>query len=160
MYWWGPLVLIATFIGMEFIAWFAHKYLMHGTMWFFHKDHHAGKQGFFERNDFFFLIFAIPSWLFIMLGMIYVNYFFVWIGYGIAVYGFVYFIVHDVYIHRRFKWIRDIDTPYFMAIRKAHKVHHKYLDKEHGECFGLLVVPRKYYIEAKNAFELKNRKKT
>jgi beta-carotene 3-hydroxylase len=145
---------------MEFIAWSAHKYLMHGTMWYFHRDHHSGKQGFFERNDFFFLIFAIPSWLFIMLGMIYNNYVFVWIGYGVAVYGFIYFVVHDVYIHRRFKWLRDIETPYFMAMRKAHKVHHKYLGKEDGECFGLLLFPRKYYIEAKKAFELKNQKKT
>jgi beta-carotene 3-hydroxylase len=60
-----------------------------------------------------------------------------------------------VYIHRRFKWLRDIDNPYFMAIRKAHKVHHKYRGKEHGECFGMLLVPRKYYLEAKKSFAKK-----
>jgi beta-carotene 3-hydroxylase len=109
----------------------------------------------FERNDVFFLIYAVPSWLCIMLGMMADNYIPVWIGYGIALYGFTYFMIHDVYIHRRFKWLRDIDHPYFMAIRKAHKVHHKHTGKEDGECFGMLIVPKKYYIEAKQIFSRK-----
>ena len=59
-----------------------------------------------------------------------------------------YFLVHDVFIHRRFNWLKKTDNIYFRAIRKAHKVHHKYLTKEDGECFGMLIVPRKYFIEA------------
>ncbi len=155
MYWWGPLVMLGAFFGMEFMAWATHKFLMHGTMWYFHRDHHQEEPGFFEKNDVFFLIYAIPSWLCIMLGMIFDHYVPVWIGYGIALYGFTYFMIHDVYIHRRFKWLRDIDHPYFMAIRKAHKVHHKHTGKHFGECFGMLVVPRKYYIEAKRSFARK-----
>lgn len=155
MYWWGPLVMLVSFVGMEFMAWATHKFLMHGWMWYFHEDHHDVKPRFFERNDVFFLIYAIPSWLCIMLGMMNDKYVPVWLGYGIALYGFTYFMIHDVYIHRRFKWLRDIDHPYFMAIRKAHKVHHKHIVKEHGECFGMLVVPRKYYKEAKLIFERK-----
>jgi beta-carotene 3-hydroxylase len=155
MYWWGPIVLILAFLGMEFMAWATHKYVMHGLMWHFHEDHHVVKPGFFERNDVFFLIYAIPSWLCIMMGMMYDTYVAVWIGYGIAAYGFAYFMFHDVYIHRRFKWLRDIDHPYFMAIRKAHKVHHKHLGKEKGECFGMLIVPLKYYREAKLSFKRK-----
>jgi hypothetical protein len=30
------------------------------------------------------------------------------------------------------------------AIRRAHKVHHKHMGKEQGECFGMLIVPWKY----------------
>jgi beta-carotene 3-hydroxylase len=155
MYWWGPFVMLFSFAGMEFMAWATHKFLMHGAMWYFHEDHHDVKHHFFERNDVFFLIYAIPSWLCIMLGMMSDNYVPVWIGYGIALYGFTYFMIHDVYIHRRIKWLRDIDHPYFMAIRKAHKVHHKHIGKEHGECFGMLLVPKKYYLEAKQTFERK-----
>jgi beta-carotene 3-hydroxylase len=147
--------MLGMFALMECVAWLTHKYLMHGPMWHLHSDHHVSEPGFFERNDLFFLIFAIPSWLCIMLGMIAGNFFAVWIGYGIALYGLAYFLVHDVYIHRRFKWLRDIDHPYFMAIRKAHKVHHKHLGKAHGECFGMLVVPRRYYTEAKILFRRK-----
>jgi beta-carotene 3-hydroxylase len=40
---------------------------------------------------------------------------------------------------------------YLRAIRKAHKVHHKHLGKEDGECFGMLVVPLKYFREAKRS---------
>src|SRR5574343_12409 len=158
MYWWGPFVMLGAFCIMEFMAWATHKFVMHGLMWHFHEDHHVEAPGFFERNDVFFLIYAIPSWLCIMLGMMYNNYIAVWIGYGIAMYGFAYFLIHDVYIHRRFKWLRDIDTPYFMAIRKAHKVHHKHLGKEDSEWFGMLWVPRKYYREAKKAFANKSAK--
>jgi beta-carotene 3-hydroxylase len=158
MYWWGPVVLFVAFFGMEFMAWATHKFLMHGGMWYFHRDHHQEERVFFEKNDVFFLIYALPSWLCIMLGMIYNHYLPVWIGYGIALYGFAYFLIHDVYIHRRFKWLRDIDHPYFMAIRKAHKIHHKYRDKEDGECFGMLIVPKKYYQEAKRTFQRKQTK--
>jgi len=79
----------------------------------------------------------------------------VWIGTGIAAYGLAYFLVHDVFIHQRFKWFRRTENTYFMAIRKAHKVHHKHLTKEDGECFGMLFVPRKYWQDAKRAMEMK-----
>jgi beta-carotene 3-hydroxylase len=148
-------IVIGTFIGMEGVAWFAHKHLMHGTMWFFHSDHHVHEPGFFEKNDAFFLIFAIPSaWCFIS-GSMAGGDFRVWIGTGIAAYGLAYFLVHDVFIHRRFKWFKRTDNIYFMAIRKAHKVHHKHLTKEDGECFGMLFVPWKYWRDAKRSMEMK-----
>jgi beta-carotene 3-hydroxylase len=158
MVWWGPLVLLLTFFVMEFMAWATHRFVMHGFMWHFHADHHVTEPGFFERNDVFFLIYAVPSWLCIMLGMMAGNYLPVWIGFGIALYGWAYFMIHDVYIHRRFKWLRDIDHPYFMAIRKAHKVHHKHIGKHHGECFGMLIVPLKYYRDARVSYRRKYRK--
>ena len=142
------LIFLATFFGMEFMAWFTHKYVMHGPLWVLHKDHHKHEPGFFEKNDAFFLIFAVPSWLGIMLGLMYQQDWAVYMGAGIAAYGFTYFMVHDVFIHQRFKWLRRSDHPYWRAIRKAHKVHHKHLNKEQGECFGMLVVPIKYYREA------------
>lgn len=151
MYWWGPLIFLTTFFVMEFMAWATHKFVMHGFMWYFHRDHHVEEPGFFERNDVFFLIYAIPSWLCIMLGMMNQNYIPVWVGFGIAAYGLAYFLVHDVFIHRRFKWLKNIDNNYFRAIRKAHKVHHKHLGKEQGECFGMLIVPMKYIREAQRA---------
>lgn len=143
--------LLGTFLFMEFMAWFTHKYVMHGFLWFLHKDHHQKEPGWFEKNDAFFLIFAVPSWLLIMTGMMAGNDIRVWIGAGIAAYGLSYFLVHDVFIHRRFKWLRNADGTYFRAIRKAHKVHHKHLGKEDGECFGMLVVPGKYFKDAQKA---------
>lgn len=137
--------LVLAFCLMEFAAWSAHKYLMHGFLWKIHEDHHKVTPRFFEKNDLFFLIFAIPSWLCIMLGFIYHVNFSIGFGFGIALYGIVYFLVHDVLIHRRFKWFDKTNNAYFKAIRKAHKIHHKNQEKEDGECFGMLIVPRKYF---------------
>ncbi|MEQ9187775.1 MAG: carotene hydroxylase [Cryomorphaceae bacterium] len=141
-------LLIGTFFFMEFMAWAAHKFVMHGLGWHFHRDHHQHEPGIFEKNDVFFLIFAIPSWLFIMWGMMAGNDWRLWVGLGIAVYGLAYFLVHDVFIHQRLPWFKRTDNLYFRAIRKAHKVHHKRLGREDGECFGMLLVPMKYFKEA------------
>ncbi|MDX1410083.1 MAG: sterol desaturase family protein, partial [Saprospiraceae bacterium] len=125
------------------------KYVMHGWLWTLHKSHHQPpEEGFFERNDFFFLIFAIPGMLLMYFGMEAGFDFKFFLGLGIALYGMAYFFVHDIFIHQRIKFLRRTNNVYFRAIRKAHKVHHKHLGKEDGECFGMLVVPRKFLLEA------------
>ncbi len=48
------LIVLATFIIMELVAWLAHKFVMHGFLWYLHKDHHQKEPGFFEKNDAFF----------------------------------------------------------------------------------------------------------
>jgi len=144
------VVVILSFIAMEFVAWFTHKYVMHGFLWVLHKDHHTNEnKGFFQKNDAFFLIFAIPGATLTIWGAIEQFSYQFWMGLGITSYGFTYFLLHEVYIHRRFKWLKWIKFPYFVALRKAHRVHHKYITKKPGENFGLLVFPLKYYFEAK-----------
>lgn len=141
-------IILVTFIGMEGAAWLAHKYLMHGIGWPLHRDHHVPEQKYFQRNDLFLLIFAIPSWLLIMFGSMFQLGSLLFVGLGIALYGICYFVVHDVFIHRRFPWWKNSNNFYLRAIRKAHKMHHKHLGKEDGECFGMLFVPWKYFREA------------
>ena len=141
-------IVIATFIAMEGVAWFAHKYVMHGFMWWFHEDHHVHREGFFEKNDSFFLIFAIPSAYCFATGVINGD-FRIWIGLGIALYGMCYLIVHDIFIHQRFKIFRKSDNTYLRAIRKAHLLHHKHLGPEDGEQFGMLWATPKLLKEAR-----------
>lgn len=133
--------VVGTFLFMEFVAWFAHKYLMHGPLWFLHRDHHRKEPGFFERNDAFFLIFAIPSWLGLQFGSMAGFNLWFYMGLGILLYGLAYFLLHEVFIHQRFRWFRSSDSAYLRAARRAHKVHHKHLGKEDGECFGMLLFP-------------------
>lgn len=142
-------VYLATVILMEGVTWCTHKYVMHGFLWIWHKDHHdKSSKGFFEDNDLFFLVFAIPSIILIFLGrdnpMTDLR---LWVGFGIMTYGFLYVMVHDIFIHQRFKIFTRTNSPYFKALRKAHKVHHKHLGKHDGECFGMLWVPLKYFRE-------------
>ncbi len=137
-------VVFVTFWVMEFMAWFTHKFVMHGLLWYLHKDHHQVEPGFFEKNDSFFLIFAIPSAYCYVTGLMYHD-FRLYIGIGISLYGFAYFIIHEIIIHQRFKLWSRLDNRYVKAIRRAHKIHHKYLGKEDGENFGMLIVPLKYW---------------
>ena len=143
-WYWIAIIVFTTFWFMEFVAWATHKFVMHGFLWSLHKDHHVKEPGIFEKNDSFFLIFAVPSWLCIMLGMMNSAPASVAVGAGIALYGFAYFLVHEVFIHQRIKWLRNTNNLYFKAIRRAHKMHHKHLTKEDGESFGMLVISWKY----------------
>jgi len=143
-------IAAGTFLAMEGVAWFTHKYVMHGLLWVLHKDHHhKDHDDFLERNDFFFLIFAIPGIVCLALGSLYDQRIALWIGIGITVYGAAYFFVHDIFIHQRLKIMRNSDHWYFKAIRRAHKMHHKHTGKEDGECFGMLWVPFRYFIEVR-----------
>ncbi|QFZ53381.1 beta-carotene hydroxylase [Oceanihabitans sp. IOP_32] len=144
LYW--ILIFLGTFCGMEFMAWFTHKYIMHGFLWSLHKDHHIkDHDSWFERNDFFFIFYAIVSMTFIVLWSDYNLWIGLPIGLGILAYGISYFIVHDIFIHQRFKLLRNINNRYAKGIRRAHKMHHKHIGKEKGECFGMLFVPFKYF---------------
>jgi beta-carotene 3-hydroxylase len=135
------LVVLGVFLLMEAITWCTHRWVMHGFLWYLHKDHHQVEPGFFEKNDAFFVIFAIPSMLCIMYGMQTPG---MWwlhaIGFGIMAYGFAYFLVHD-------------------AIRWAHKMHHKHLGKHEGESFGMLYVHKKYWEKVRRDRELMKGKK-
>lgn len=140
------LIFLGTYLLMEGVTWLTHKYVMHGFLWYLHEDHHQPKYAhIFERNDAFFVIFAIPSFLLIFFGAQAGFDYRVAIGLGIAAYGLSYFIVHDVIIHQRLKLFKNTKNKYLIGLRKGHKVHHKHLGKEHGECFGMLFVPFKYF---------------
>ena len=144
LYW--ILVFLGTFCFMEFMAWFTHKYIMHGFLWHLHRDHHRkDHDSWFERNDAFFLFYAAVSIVCFYLWSYESVWFCLPIGLGIFAYGATYFIVHDIFIHQRFKLFRNANNWYARGIRRAHKMHHKHLGKSDGECFGMLFVPFKYF---------------
>src|SRR5690606_87739 len=142
------MVFLFSFFMMEFMAWFTHKFVMHGFLWILHSDHHKkDHDSWFERNDAFFIFYALVSIGFFLLWKYNILSIGLAIGLGILAYGIAYFIVHDIFIHQRFKLFRNINNRYARAVRRAHKMHHKHLGKEDGECFGMLIVPFKYFKE-------------
>lgn len=144
------LIILITFVLTEFSAWVNHKFVMHGFMWYFHSDHHKkDHDGVLERNDLFFLIYAIPSCLLILFGVTNNYAWYTWVGFGIMLYGMAYFLVHEVIIHQRIKWFSKSDNLYIIALRRAHKMHHKHIGKHDGESFGMLLVHPKYFAEAR-----------
>ena len=142
------LITLAAVCAMEFMAWFSHKYIMHGFLWRWHEDHHKPhlSKGFFQKNDLFFLIYAIPSAFAYMIGLSQEGYLWLFfVGVGISIYGIIYFLVHDVFIHQRFKWFNKLSNNYTKGILRAHGAHHANPNKENGVSFGLLVVHKKYF---------------
>lgn len=139
------LLVLGAFFFMEFMAWFTHKYVMHGFGWLLHKDHHTREHSPFEWNDLFALIFAIPSIILIVTGLPEYSYGF-WIGAGIAMYGLAYFLFHDVLVHQRLPLFDNIDNWYFRAIVRAHNDHHRGR-KNYG---FVLFIPWKYFKDETN----------
>jgi beta-carotene 3-hydroxylase len=137
----NALLVIAAFLFMEFMAWFTHKYVMHGFLWILHKDHHALERKRFEWNDLFALFFAVPSIVLIFLGISGDLDYRFYIGLGIALYGLSYFMFHDVLYHQRLPLLNKIRNKYFRAVIKAHGDHHAG-KKNYGFLF---MFPWKYF---------------
>ncbi|HQT24737.1 MAG: fatty acid hydroxylase [Sphingobacteriales bacterium 17-39-43] len=138
-------IILLTIAAMEAFSWFIHKYLFHGPLWFIHKSHHSERHGWLEFNDVFSLLFASISLYLMWEGRLDLSYKF-WIGLGISVYGIIYFIFHDWFIHNRFKSFKSTN-PYLLGIRRAHKIHHKSTKKNPSEEFGLLLASKKYFSQ-------------
>jgi beta-carotene 3-hydroxylase len=150
-------LFIAAFLFMEFIAWSNHKYIMHGFLWKWHKDHHVNElkkddpeilpYSGFEKNDLFALVYAIPAAILIILGFSYQKYELVAIGFGFTFYGFIYFFIHEVIIHHRFKvpFFQKNHGAYLRALIKAHKAHHRPKNVKDFGNFGLIIFQPRFF---------------
>lgn len=129
---------------MEVAAYVLHRWLFHGVLWRVHRTHHdpAHDHGRgLEWNDTFSAVFAAVS-----LGLL-------WIGraepltsaafplgVGVAVYGGLYFVLHDLYAHGRLGGMRSRNAA-AQAVKRAHGRHHQSLAKTGQEPYGLFLFP-------------------
>ena len=136
------LLWLATVFAMEGFAYVMHRWVMHGPGWFLHKSHHREREGRFEFNDLYALIFAVPSILLINRGIEGgLGAWAIAVGAGVATYGMIYFGFHDVIVHRRMKHRYIPKSAYMKRIVQAHRLHHAIESKHHGLSFGFLVAP-------------------
>jgi beta-carotene 3-hydroxylase len=156
---WCSLISISTFLFWEFVAWFTHKYIMHGFLWVWHKSHHTVHDHALEKNDWFAVVFSVPS-----IGLFYYgsiaeyNPYILAVGLGILCYGIFYLVFHDVIVHQRLKWLPKNRSSYLKRMIHAHYIHHSRHSKEDCEAFGFLYAPKKY--ETKNLQLKKDRQET
>ena len=141
-------VIIITLISMEGVAWFLHKYVMHGFGWYLHEDHHRYTEGRFEKNDIFGLFFSLLSFF-----LIFTSYLSGWdirvaIGIGVMLYGIAYFIVHDTFFHKRIKIKFRPKSAYIKRILNSHGIHHQKSSAHKGICFGFLYASKKYAVKS------------
>jgi beta-carotene 3-hydroxylase len=141
------VITLATFLSMEGVAWFLHKFVMHGFGWYIHEDHHRSTKGIFEKNDLFGLFFSIISFVLICTGLLWGPLVLVFIGIGIMLYGVGYFLVHDIFFHRRIKIRYHPKGKYMKRVLNAHAIHHQKSTAHTGICFGFLFASKKYSPE-------------
>ena len=133
------LLIALGFIGLEVTSYAIHRWIFHGFLWEVHKTHHLPAKGSFELNDMFTFLFGSLSVLLMVFAdrPIIASIAFP-IGLGIAIYGTAYFLIHDLYIHRRLLPFAS-GNALLLSIRAAHQHHHRTVTKKGEEPFGLLM---------------------
>jgi len=133
-------LFLAVFFAMEGVAWFLHKYVMHGFLWVLHKSHHEPRKGFWELNDAFGLFFAAISialfaWSVQLGGPLWA----LFVALGVTAYGVVYFLAHDVLVHHRVR-IAGLNPRkgYLRRLYQAHRLHHAVDGKAGCVSFGFV----------------------
>jgi beta-carotene 3-hydroxylase len=134
------LIVLVTVVGMELFSVFAHKYIMHGWGWGWHRSHHEPRTGWFELNDLYAVVFAGLAIVLIAVGTA-GAYPLQWIGAGMTAYGALYFIAHDGLVHRRWPFKYLPRRGYFKRLYQAHRLHHAVGGKEGCVSFGFLYAP-------------------
>jgi beta-carotene 3-hydroxylase len=139
------VIVVATFLFWEFVAWFTHKYIMHGVLWIWHKSHHTVHDHTLEKNDWFAVVFSLPSIaLFYYFSQVEYNVYGLAVGLGILCYGIFYVVFHDIIVHQRIRWRPEKRSRYLQRMIQAHYVHHSKHTKDGCEAFGFLIAPKKY----------------
>lgn len=134
------LSFFATLAAMEGVAYLAHKYIMHGFGWGWHRSHHEPRTGWFEKNDLYAVVFAALAIVLIALG----NAGYAplqWIGAGMTAYGALYFVAHDGLVHRRWPFKLVPRRGYLKRLYQAHLMHHAVQGREGCVSFGFLYAP-------------------
>jgi beta-carotene 3-hydroxylase len=135
--WLNVLLFVGTVVFMEWVAWFSHKYIMHGWGWVWHESHHRPREGWFELNDLYAVVGAAISITLIYLGREDLGPTW-WIGWGMAGYGAIYFIFHEGLVHRRWPFNWNPKSGYIKQLIQAHKIHHAGKGKDDCVSYGFL----------------------
>jgi beta-carotene 3-hydroxylase len=136
----GLGVFLIVLTGMEGVAWALHKYVMHGPLWVLHESHHRPRQHWFELNDLFGVFFAAVSFGLALAGTFYDS-LLIWAGMGMAGYGLIYFLIHDVLVHRRVAHGFVPRQGYLRRVYQAHRLHHATHGRDGAVSFGFVYSP-------------------
>ncbi len=130
---------ILGFVGLEIFSYIVHRWLFHGVLWRIHETHHIARKGAFELNDIFSVFFGSVSVLLLVFAQNPLSESIAFpVGLGIALYGILYFIAHDLFTHRRFLPFASKNKT-LLTIRAAHQRHHQTAEKNGIEPFGLFI---------------------
>jgi beta-carotene 3-hydroxylase len=131
--------MFVGFWGLELLSYALHRWVFHGLLWRVHRTHHVARHGPFELNDLFSVFFAFAS-----IGLLIAGLHDPFgspafgIGAGFTVYGVLYFLIHDLFTHRRYLPFQS-RSPMLRLLKQAHLRHHHSAEKPGQEPFGLFL---------------------
>ena len=134
------VIAIAAFVMMEPVTAATHRWIMHGVGEFLHRSHHRRRDGRWEANDWYPVIFAAIVNLGLFVGFNLDGFgALIPAAVGVTLYGVAYALVHDVYIHGRLGGFGGRRFAALDRLADAHRIHHLY----NAAPFGMLlpVVP-------------------
>ncbi len=134
------VTIVLAIIGMEIIAILAHKYIMHGIGWAWHKSHHVTSHKRIQKNDLYGLIFAIIAISLIAYDSGHFNSGY-WVGIGMTIYGIINFICHDGLVHNRWPLHIVPRRGYLKHLVQAHRLHHAVTSRTGCVSFGFIYAP-------------------
>ena len=137
----GPLMIVlGTVAAMELFAWWAHKNIMHGWGWAWHESHHRPRDGWFEKNDLYSVVFAGFSIVLFLAGTcIWAPLW--WVAAGITTYGILYYLAHDGLVHQRWPFRYHPKGGYLGRLVESHHLHHAVHTREGCVSFGFVYAP-------------------
>jgi beta-carotene 3-hydroxylase len=135
------LIFLASCAAMEALAYAMHKHVMHGPLWVLHRSHHQPRRGALERNDWFHLMFALPSAALLYAGL-HGQPQLLPAAWGVTAYGLANWAFHDVLVHRRLPHSWRPRGGYLGRIVRAHHVHHRTRTRTGAVSYGFFYAPR------------------
>ncbi len=138
----APLLIVAaTVAAMEGVAYSVHRWIMHGRFgWGWHRSHHEKRDGAFEKNDLYAVVFAGLSIGLFAIGSAWWPPLW-WIAVGMSVYGVIYFVVHDGLVHQRWPFRYVPRDGYARRLYQAHRLHHAVEGRDDCVSFGFVYAP-------------------
>lgn len=147
MTWWEKVTTVIAMVAlMEVVAWAAHRYVMHGFGWGWHRSHHEPATGWFEKNDLYAVSFSVLVAALFVVGLRWAPLW--WAALGITAYGAIYAFVHDMLVHQRggFRW--SPRRGYFKRLVQAHRLHHAVQGRDGTVSHGFLIAPSPARLKA------------
>ena len=139
--WAGVLIALVTCAAMELTAYSVHRWIMHGPLgWGWHRSHHEPREGAFEENDLYAVVFGVLAVALFWIGSQYAVWLW-WVGIGVSLYGILYFCAHDGLVHQRWPFRYVPRKGYLQRLYQAHKLHHAVDGRDGCVSFGFLYTP-------------------
>ncbi len=143
------LLTLAVFFLMEGVAWWSHKYIMHGWGWAWHRDHHEPHDKPLEVNDLYAVVGSVVAITLFVIGWATGLWWVYAIATGVTLYGAVYAFVHDGLVHQRWPFHFMPRNGYARRLVQAHKLHHAVQTKDGAVSFGFVFAPDPHKLRAK-----------